>query len=544
MSVYGIDLGTTNSCIAKKDANGNAVIIPNQTDSSDTLASVVWFESADNVVVGASAKDMVETEGGNVVEYIKREIGKEDSQDREYFGQKYSAVDISALILKRIKAIAEDQGETVEKVVITCPAYFGLTERAATKAAGEAVGMEVLNLINEPTAAALAFTAGQFVEDRTILVYDLGGGTFDVTVVQMSVGANANGEQVQKVKVVATGGNDRLGGADWDNLLFEHILNACATENGLSVDDIDAESRQNIRSKVEATKKRLTTAESHRVRGIMINGTPTTVTVTRAEFESMSAGLLSQTMSYVETVMNNIHGLQPDTVLLVGGSTLMPMIRNAVEARFPGIVQTYDPHTAVARGAAIYADMLVEEEMKKDGDEDKPEKIKPIDGDTSNGTSLGKDGGIIQDVTPRTFGPAVIIDGEYMIDNLIKINTPMPAAVEKTYYTVAANQTKIMLRVFENMSAEEATKPCLDGMGEKQECNPADMVRYLGVLEMTLPANTPKGAPIAVTFQVSASGIYIKAVNVATGEAVEATIEFEQNIKVNQAHIMSVGVEG
>ena len=214
MSTFGIDLGTTYSCIATLDRNGNPEVIRNQIDASDTLASAVFFESADNVIIGNGAKDMVETDGDRVVQFVKREIGKPNARTYEFDGKTYTPVEISALILRRLKQMAEEQGHTVDDVVITCPAYFGFEEKNATKQAGQLAGMNVLNIINEPTAAALSYCARQFQEERTIMVYDLGGGTFDVTIVKMSMVTRPDGSEGQKVVVVATGGNDLLGGKD------------------------------------------------------------------------------------------------------------------------------------------------------------------------------------------------------------------------------------------------------------------------------------------------------------------------------------------
>ena len=295
MGTYGIDLGTTYSCIACLDANGNPEVIRNQVDQSDTLASVVYFESADNVVIGDSAKGMIETDGDQVVQYVKREIGKRTGKTYEFFGKTYTPVEISALILRRLKQIVEEQGGTVDNAVITCPAYFGLEERNATRMAGELAGIHVLNMINEPTAAALNYCARKFQEEHTILVYDLGGGTFDVTVVKMSMETNAQGQEVQKVRVVATGGDDLLGGKDWDDLLFNKIVQACCEENGITSDEIDAETRQLIRSRVENTKKRLSSSEAAKVK-VPINGTMTVINVTRQEFEELTAGLVKRTM--------------------------------------------------------------------------------------------------------------------------------------------------------------------------------------------------------------------------------------------------------
>lgn len=542
MSTYGIDLGTTYSCIAKLDHNGNPTVIRNQLDNSDTLASAVFFESPDNIIVGKNAKDMVETDGDRVVQFVKREIGKADARSYEFFGKTYNPVEVSALILRRLKAIAEEQGESVDKVVITCPAYFGIPERNATKAAGVAAGMEVLDLINEPTAAALAYCAGQFQEDRTIMVYDLGGGTFDVTIVNMTMVTNENGNQAQKVKVLASGGNDRLGGKDWDDVLYSHLLNAGCEENGLTPDDIDAETRQNIRSAVEDTKIKLTTAKSVKAK-FKVNGQSTTIVVTREDFENMTSHLVAQTMTYVESVLGSVSGVKLDLVLLVGGSTYMPMIRQAVENRFPGQVQVHEPDRAVAMGAAICANMLViDEPISSNGGNGT--NGNNGGGNGTNGNGSGKIGTIFVDTTPRSFGPGVVIDGEYVVDNLIKMGDEMPALAVKTYGTMADNQPLIELRVFENMSREDVVTPCVDGLGSEQPCNPADNVKLLGMLEMQLPPYTRKNSPIEVTFQLEASGVYVKAVNLSTGEMVETSIHFENEVEVDVRHIRSLGVYG
>ena len=450
MSTYGIDLGTTYSCIATLDRNGNPEVVRNQADASDTLASAVFFESADNVVIGNSAKDMVETDGERVVQFVKREIGKPNARTYEFDGKTYTPVEISALILGRLKQMVEEQGGSVDDVVITCPAYFGLEERNATKKAGELAGMNVLNLINEPTAAALSYCARQFQEERTILVYDLGGGTFDVTIVKMSLVMNADGNEVQKVTVITTGGNDELGGKDWDDKLFDHILQACCDENGLTPDEIDVETRQLIRSRVETTKKKLSNAETAKVK-INVNGAVTTINISREEFENLTSDKVAQTMTYVEDTLQKAGNIEIDAVLLVGGSTFMPMIRNAVEARFPGKVQIEDPDRAVAKGAAICANMLVEE---AEGSVPAPVSggSDSEDGDTTENTeSQASHSGsglstsfVVEDQTPRSFGPGVLNEaGEYIIDNIIKMGEIMPATALKTYYTAADNMEKI-----------------------------------------------------------------------------------------------------
>jgi cell division protein ftsA len=537
MSTYGIDLGTTYSCIATLDRNGNPEVVRNQADASDTLASAVFFESADNVVIGNSAKDMVETDGERVVQFVKREIGKPNARTYEFDGKTYTPVEISTLILRRLKQMVEEQGGSVDDVVITCPAYFGLEERNATRKAGELAGMNVRNLIDEPTAAALSYCARQFQEERTILVYDLGGGTFDVTIVKMSLVMNSDGNEVQKVIVIATGGNDELGGKDWDDKLFDHILQACCDENGLTPDEIDVETRQLIRSRVETTKKKLSNAETAKVK-INVNGAMTTINITREEFENLTSDKVAQTMTYVEDTLQKAGNIEIDTVLLVGGSTFMPMIRNAVEARFPGKVQIEDPDRAVAKGAAIWASILVEEA------EEVAPSPKPVDPEhqPSHGSGISKRFDVVIP-TPRSFGPGVLNEvGDYIIDNIIKMGEIIPATAVKTYYTAADNMEKIVLRAFENMSQDEILTPCVNNMGEPQQTDPAHNVKLLGELEMLLPPNTKKGSPIEVTFQIDVVGVYVKAINLSTGEIVETTLRMESDVDAETSVVNQVSI--
>ena len=540
MSTYGIDLGTTYSCIATLDRNGNPEVVRNQADASDTLASAVFFESTDNVVIGNSAKEMVETDGERVVQFVKREIGKPNARTYEFYGKTYTPVEISTLILCRLKQMVEEQGGSVDDVVITCPAYFGLEERNATRKAGELAGMNVRNLIDEPTAAALSYCARQFQEERTILVYDLGGGTFDVTIVKMLM--NSDGNEVQKVTVITTGGNDELGGKDWDDKLFDHILQACCDENGLTPDEIDVETRQVIRSRVETTKKKLSNAETAKVK-INVNGAMTTINITREEFENLTSDKVAQTMTYVEDTLQKAGNIEIDTVLLVGGSTFMPMIRNAVEARFPGKVQIEDPDRAVAKGAAIWASILVEEaeEVAPSPEPVDPEPVDP-EPQPSHGSGISKRFDVVIP-TPRSFGPGVLNEvGDYIIDNIIKMGEIIPATAVKTYYTAADNMEKIVLRTFENMSQDESLTPCVNNMGEPQQTDPAHNVKLLGELEMLLPPNTKKGSPIEVTFQIDVVGVYVKAINLSTGEIVETTLRMESDVDVETSAVNQVSI--
>ena len=534
MSTYGIDLGTTYSCIARLDSNGNPEVIRNNEDDSNTVASVVFFENENNVVVGQAAKENVETDGDRVVQFVKREIGKRDTRTYEFDGKTYTPVEISALILTRLKNLVEAQGGTIENVVITVPAYFGLEERSATRQAGELAGLNVLSLINEPTAAALSYCARQFQEDRTILVYDLGGGTFDVTIVKMTMAQNDSGCDVQKITVLATGGDDRLGGKDWDDRLYNHILHACCDENGLTPEDVEAETRQDIRSKVEEAKRKLSKKQSAKVR-IDVNGSRTEISIKRSDFEQMTSDIVAKTMNFVDATLEKVKDAEIDTVLLVGGSTYMPMIINAVEEKFPGKVQQHDPDQAVAKGAAIYASMLVEEvdSLSEQGEKTSGDKIPHAEQLTSKFT--------VEDQTPRSFGPGVVdtkgAKHKYVLENFIKIGEKMPAVFSKTYYPLEDNQERVLLRAFENVSTDDTLIPCVDEDGNPQVTDPAHNVKLLGELIVNLPPNTSRDTPIKVTFKVDASGVHVEAVNTKTDETFETFLRTESDIDVTKSAV-------
>ena len=531
MSTYGIDLGTTYSCIARLDANGNPEVIRNNEDDSNMVASVVFFENENNVVVGQAAKENIETDGDRVVQFVKREIGKPNNRVYEFDGKTYTPVEISALILTRLKNLVESQGGTIENVVITVPAYFGLEERSATKQAGELAGLNVLSLINEPTAAALSYCAREFQEDRTILVYDLGGGTFDVTVVQMTMAQNDSGNDVQKINVL------KLGGKDWDDRLFDYILRACCDENGLTAQDIEAETRQDIRSKVEEAKRKLSKKQSTKVR-VDVNGSRTEIAIKRADFEKMTVDKVAQTMNFVESTLQKVPGVNIDTVLLVGGSTYMPMIKDAVEQKFPGKVQQHDPDQAVAKGAAIYASMLVVEENSVGGG--------TIPTESNGEPSISQAEQLtakfdVEDQTPRSFGPGVMDTKgnkpKYVLENFIKIGEKMPAVFSKTYYPLENNQERVRLRAFENMSTEDTIIPCVDEDGNPQATDPAHNVKLLGELVVNLPPDTSRDTPIKVTFKVDASGVHVEAVNTITNEVFETFLRTESDIDVEKSAV-------
>ena len=360
--IYGIDLGTTYSVIATLDDNGMPEVIENLSEGSQLLASAVYFQDGAYPIVGEVAKAQKYHEPDKVVEFVKRFIGKPDAPTWEYNGIKYDPISISALILKRLKVYADEQGHNVENVVITCPAYFGHAEKAATKQAGIIAGLNVLNIVNEPTAAAIYYCARELSENRKIMVYDLGGGTFDVTVFDFAVNEDGKAD----IDVIKVDGDDRLGGIDWDERMFDYMCQKYSEENGTEVDEMDHELKATIRAMVEQAKKDLSSLDRKSFT-IKYDGDRTRIELTREEFEERTKDLVDKTMNFVHRLLKDVK-LTPDdvdVVLLVGGSTFMPMIRRAVEEVFPNKVRIEQPNLAVAKGAALSAANVWNERVDK-----------------------------------------------------------------------------------------------------------------------------------------------------------------------------------
>ena len=523
--VFGIDLGTTYSAIAMLDDNGMPVIIRNYTDNADTIASAVYFEDGDGGKprVGNEAKMYKADEPGNVVEFAKRYIGRENAPEYDFFapdGVKYNPTTISALILKRIVEEAGKQGKDVKNVVITCPAYFGNSEKTATRQAGEIAGLNVLNVVHEPTAAALSYCAREFGENRKIMVYDLGGGTFDITLLDFSVGEN----EESKVDVIRSGGDPHLGGVDWDEVLIGIMCRKYAHENELDEDEISDLAEAKIKSEAEDVKKSLSFADKKRCT-ISAEGDPITrFDVTKQEFEEGCAGLVGRTIMFTRRLLDDT-GFTPadvDVVLLVGGSTKMPMIENAVKELFPGEgkVRVEDPDLAVAKGAALAAAIKLNEIVRGGGDISGPGSV-PL----PPGPHI-----VYVDRLTRSLGPAVIVSehGDYMIDNLLFVGDEIPACAEGVYGSYSDNAPEIVVNVYENTSEDRINKfvlPCFDAQGNPQQTDPTLHVRHIGKVHLPLPPNTPKGYKVRVVFKSSEVGLEVTAEDVATGKQVTAVIK-------------------
>jgi molecular chaperone DnaK len=348
--IYGIDLGTTYSVVGYIDETGRAAVT-RSSEGQDTTPSVVYFETPENIVVGKVAKESAGVYPDQVVSLIKREMGDKEWR-REFFGKEYTPPSVSALILGALAKDAETATHLpVNEVVVTVPAYFGLLEKDATKQAGEIAGLDVIGIVPEPVAAALHYGVSGSADGTTFMVYDLGGGTFDVSLIKLTENS---------VEVLAVGGNSRLGGADWDEKLFDHIVDRLIEQWGdESVRDDEAE-LQAIRTLTEQVKKDLSKAESKQVIR-RYTGTSAKFAVTRKQFEEMTAELLEETIRITNRTLDEAEGRYPgirdqiSQLLLVGGSSWMPAVGERLKQEFSWEPRLSDPDLAVAKGAALYA---------------------------------------------------------------------------------------------------------------------------------------------------------------------------------------------
>lgn len=558
MATFGIDLGTTYSCIAKIGSNDLPEVIPNfEEDSDHIVPSVIYFESEDvggAYIVGKQAKEYIATDPERVVQFIKREITEKEPKIYHIDGTDYDPVSLSALILKKIKKYAEDQEGEVSDVVITVPAYFDIAAREATKQAGVAAGLNVLSVINEPTAAALSYIVNS-ADQRAhgnYLVYDLGGGTFDVTLISVTREGDST-----SVTTVASNGNSRLGGADWDARLSQVIREKYLHENGMDEADAPEELKYVIAARVEQAKRKLTSVTTAKV-NLECDGAITPVVVTREEFENVTRDLVERTMQLTENVLQAgaNHRVIPvredeiDLILLVGGSTSMPMIQAAVKGRFgEERVRVADPSEAVAKGAALFANMLVQEQEseamlqainkfieqngRKPMAEDLPTVMElagldpvSVDPGPQSGANPGdtpvppvkgiqftdsgeiiveppKSSTTLTDVFTSSFGPCVLnADNERVVDNIVLMGELIDNTIrERTYYTPRENMEAISVQVFESRSAEAQLPPCMDRDENPIAVDPKLGMQYHGRLVIQLPPNTPAYTEVIVQFE-------------------------------------------
>jgi molecular chaperone DnaK len=497
----GIDLGTTNSAVAVLEG-GEPTIIAN-AEGGRTTPSVVAFSKGGEVLVGEIAKRQAVTNIDRTVRSVKRHIGK-DWKSPEIDGKTYTAQEISARILQKLKRDAESYlGETVTDAVITVPAYFDDHERQATKEAGEIAGLNVLRIVNEPTAAALAYGLDKGKEDELILVFDLGGGTFDVSLLE--VGKDPE-DGFATIQVRATNGDNQLGGDDWDQRVVQHLLTTVKNNTGVDLSK-DKIAMQRLQDAAEQAKKELSSATSTNLSlqylSMSENG-PIHLdeTLTRAQFEQMTKDLLDRCKQPFHNVIKDagISLSDIDHVVLVGGSTRMPAVSNLVKELTGGKEPNkgVNPDEVVALGAALQAGVLKGE--RKDV--------------------------LLIDVTPLSLG---IETKGGLFTKLIERNTAIPTKRSEVFSTAEDNQPSVLIQVFQ---------------GEREI---AQQNKALGTFELSGIAPAPRGVPqIEVTFDIDANGIvHVTAKDRGTGKEQKITIsggsalskeEIERMVKDAEAH--------
>jgi len=534
--VYGIDLGTTYSCISQVDNFDQPIVIRN-FEGESTTPSVVYIDG-DNVVVGKEAKSLSTEEPEKTVAYIKRHIGVDASFDNAatLFPQGKDPVLISSLILKKLVKdanAANDNPDPIKDVVITCPAYFGTKEVTQTKQAGKAAGLNVLAIIKEPVAAAISY--GMRVNERkVIMVYDLGGGTFDVTIIRVDGGA---------IKVIATGGDHHLGGADWDLILAEYILDKYNAEHKTNFTlDSDARLKNKLLMEAESKKKTLTAKkeapiEQQKVRtNVTNNGVSTNVEITREIFDGLTAGKLQETidktLELLEIAKNK--GFDKiDEVLLVGGSSRMPQIKERIDEELGVDARLDDPDECVAKGAALYAINEAYAAALKEYQED----------DTGNAEEprmiASRTRTRVVNVTSKTYGTDCGDgNGNTVVKNLIFANTSLPTKAIESFTTTTDNQRVVSMKVYES----DVTDPNSDEVIEE---------RFATQLEdkaLELSKYYPKGTPIDVVFEINEEGILSVHAEVDRTDIIDFTLSIkgvrdEQQLAEARAEIEKMNVE-
>lgn len=493
---FGIDLGTTHSCVARVDDAGKPVIIKSAI-GEDTTPSAVYFESRQNVIVGRAARNEALLAPDLVAQLVKRDMGTK--AEYTFHGERHTPETVSALILRELaRAAAEHTGEAVHDVVITVPAYFGVAEREATRRAGRLAGLNVLDVLAEPVAAAMHYQAmtGGSASAAHILVYDLGGGTFDTTVIRL---------EGDDIKVICTDGDDRLGGADWDAAIASHLLGQFEAAHPQLRPRGDPQFMQDVLISAEHLKKELsmTLTRRHIMR---FSGAVTQVELTREQLENLTATLLERTITVTERTIATARARgigHFDDVLLVGGMTRLPAVTRILKDRLGLDARHHDPDLAVAKGAALFALLL---------------QVGPDGGQPGHAEDVAARTGLtvsevqrlaakrVATVIPRGFGVRGIdasdpltatdpVNARHIVLHLLPANTQLPADTGPyTFYTIVENQRMAGIEVWEQAGPVES--PDLSDNRKIGE----------GVLR-NLPARLPPRTPIEVTFFMSETGL-------------------------------------
>ena len=505
--IYGIDLGTTYSSIGVVDEYGKPVILPN-SDNQHITPSVVFFDG-ENVVVGEVAKETAKIYPNEVVSFIKRAMGESDFLF-EYDGRNYRAEEISSFIVRKVVQDAEQHlNEKITDVVITCPAYFGINEREATRRAGEIAGYNVRQIINEPTAAAITFGSQENTKEKVVLIYDLGGGTFDITMIDI---------QANAIEVICTGGDHNLGGKDWDDRIVAYLLqefqNATKSEEDILE---DPDTCQDLLLSAEKAKKVLTHRDKTPVL-ITHGGERVKVMLERKKFEEITQDLIERSIALTYEMLEEAKKKgywNYDEIILVGGSTRMPQVANRIRQEFKVDARIFDPDEAVAKGAAIYGwKLAINDGMKNQVAEKTGKKVEKIE-DIKNDAELdnvldeiehlvAEDTGYsladiqrsqlkIKNVTSKSFGIiAHDSNDKEVVFNLILKNTDVPNVISKTFGTAIEDQEAVSIQIMENESSDTIAPP--------------EEAVVIGTAILNLPSGLAADTPIDITFKINEEG--------------------------------------
>lgn len=505
----GIDLGTTFSAVAQVNDTGEPAPIPNEDDEEET-ASLILLTETKSVIVGPPRNRAALEKPENVVERIKRHMGA-TSFRKTFDGREITPEFISALILKKLKQDAERRIGPIGNAVITVPYYFNDTRRKATQDAGRIAGLNVIDIINEPTAATLTYAwhrnelgsiiAGANLKPRRILIYDLGGGTFDSTLVEYTPA---------HFRVLSTDGDVQLGGVDWNDRILDYVCEEFNAKHGIDPHESE-QAVQILRNDCDVAKIDLTT-NNETVIHCRYEGKSNTVRLTRAKFEDLTQDLLQRTADTTEFVMEqaDLSFADLDAIVLIGGSTLMPQVPQML-AKLTGVEpyvnEKLNPHTAVARGAAIHAAILEAKFRKGEGLAERVRKmLETVHEEDVNSHGLG-----IVAMEAKT---------KKAINHImIPRNTTLPYQITQTFQTNKDNQQRISVQVLEG----DAPDPVACSL--------------LGKCKITeLPPNLPKGSPVEVTYAFDKMGrISVSAKEKTTGKA--AIIEIERRGTLNEAQV-------
>jgi molecular chaperone DnaK len=492
---FGIDLGTTHSCVARIDDVGKPVIIKSAI-GEDTTPSAVYFESRQNVVVGRAAKNEALLAPDLVAQLVKRDMGTK--AEYTFHGERHTPETVSALVLRELaRAAAEHTGAAVHDVVITVPAYFGVAEREATRRAGELAGLNVLDVLAEPVAAAMHYQAVKAASSGVehILVYDLGGGTFDTTVIRLE----------GDITVVCTDGDDHLGGADWDSVIADYLLSQFEAAHPSLRPRDDPQFMQDLLISAERLKKELSMTQARR-HIMRFGGAVTQVELTRDQVEDLTATLLERTVAVTERTIATARAKGVghfDDVLLVGGMTRLPAVTRILSDRLGLDARHHDPDLAVAKGAALFA--LMRQVRLDGGQPGTAEDVAAMTGLTVPEVQRMA-AKRVTTVVPRGFGVSGIdasdpvsaadpVNARHIVLHLLPANTQLPADTGPyTFYSAIDNQRTVGIEVWEQVGPVES--PDL-----------SDNRKIGQGLLRNLPARLPVRTPIEVTFFMSETGL-------------------------------------